>query len=365
VKRSSSDGTRGRVIVAAVLGVMLVAPLAAQQPQQREHVVKRGDTLWDIARAYLNNPFLWPLIYEANRQVVENPHRIYPAERLVIPPLPGELRPTPETPVQPVVTMVSETRRSRFYTPPDTSAESTVIGGIAPTAYRVQPKEFHAAPWLADSAQLDVLGSVFKSDEPHTEKDKLSIMFHPFDRVHIAYEGTRRPRPGDLMLVVSLGRKIPGYGRIIEPTGVVRVDSLMSNTMLGMITHQFGALTTGDLVIPMDSFPGNLIGRAMPLPSGPEGEILDFLVTQPIYGTQDVGFVSVGAESGVKVGDEVVAWLPTRRPERDRDERLPPQQISRMLVMRVSGRSATVRVIQVENSALRAGLPVRVVARMP
>ena len=277
MKRSSADGTRGRVIAALMLVAIVAAPLAAQQPQRREHVVKRGDTLWDIARAYLNNPFLWPLIFEANRQVVENPHRIYPAERLVIPPLPGEMRPTPEAPRQPVAEVTGgEMRRTRFYIPQDTSRPSALIGGIPTVLYRVQPKEFHASPWLADPATLDVRGSVFRSAEPRNDEDILSILFHPFDVLHVAYEGTNRPRPGDLMLVVAVGREVPGYGHLIEPTGVIRIDSLSSETMLGMVTHQFGGLTTGDLVIPMDSFPSNLTQRAVPVSGGPEGAIIEF-----------------------------------------------------------------------------------------
>jgi hypothetical protein len=370
VKRSSSDGTRGRIVAAAVLVVLSTAPLIAQQPQQaaqREHVVKRGDTLWDLARAYLNNPFLWPLIYEANRQVVENPHRIYPAERLVIPPLPGELRRTPEVqpPAAAGVATGGDLRRTRFYVPEDTSSESTLIGGVAPVLYRVQPKEFHAAPWLADSASLNVAGWVFKSAEPRNDKDKLSVMFHPFDRLHIAYAGTARARAGDLMLVVSLGRKVPGYGRVIEPMGVIRIDSLASNTMLGMVTHQFGGLTTGNLVIPMDSFPGNMTSLPTPMTNGPQGAIVDFLVPQPVYGTQDVSFISLGSEAGIKVGDELASWVPARRPVSGRTEELPPQDIARLLVMRVTGQSATVRVIHLQNPVLRTGLPVRVIARMP
>ncbi len=31
--------------------------------EARVHVVQRGDTLWDLARQYLNNPYLWPQIW--------------------------------------------------------------------------------------------------------------------------------------------------------------------------------------------------------------------------------------------------------------------------------------------------------------
>ena len=31
------------------------------------HIVERGDTLWDLSKRYLNNPFLWPQIWDKNR----------------------------------------------------------------------------------------------------------------------------------------------------------------------------------------------------------------------------------------------------------------------------------------------------------
>ena len=55
------------------------------------YVVKRGDTLWDIAGRFLSKPWLWPEIWQANPQV-QNPHLIFPGQVLSLVYIDGEPR---------------------------------------------------------------------------------------------------------------------------------------------------------------------------------------------------------------------------------------------------------------------------------
>lgn len=66
-------------------------PLTADAPN--EYTVKTGDTLWDISKVFLRDPWYWPEIWYVNPQV-ENPHLIYPGDVLKLVYVDGQPRVT-------------------------------------------------------------------------------------------------------------------------------------------------------------------------------------------------------------------------------------------------------------------------------
>lgn len=74
-----------RYVVAAGLSLALILGVGITSNAASEYVVKKGDTLWKIAKNYLGSGTLYGKIKEANKELIKNPNRIYVGWKLTIP----------------------------------------------------------------------------------------------------------------------------------------------------------------------------------------------------------------------------------------------------------------------------------------
>jgi len=71
--------------VAKVNDTNLTAPTPEPKDETVYYEIVKGDTLSKIAKHFYGNAAKYPVIFEANREVIKNPDLIYPGQKIRIP----------------------------------------------------------------------------------------------------------------------------------------------------------------------------------------------------------------------------------------------------------------------------------------
>jgi LysM repeat protein len=113
--RTGTGQLIGVVMALSLTPAWAVDPAPPAAPGSPDYVVRKGDTLWGISRQLLEDPLLWPRLWEENPSI-KNPNLIFPGERLAVPgktleaapvpaaqPAPSPAPPPPPAPAPPVV----------------------------------------------------------------------------------------------------------------------------------------------------------------------------------------------------------------------------------------------------------------------
>jgi nucleoid-associated protein YgaU len=86
---ASSEALEKAVLLAGnvkgVEKVMAVTVKAADEPKVEYYEIKSGDTLSAIAKKYYGDAMQYPRLFEANREVIKDPDKIYPGQKIRVP----------------------------------------------------------------------------------------------------------------------------------------------------------------------------------------------------------------------------------------------------------------------------------------
>ena len=372
-----------RAFALAVAAATLAAsPLAAQEPAAipATHTVKKGDTLWDIAKMYLNDPFLWPEIYRLNTNIVEDPHWIYPGEELTLPggtPAPGGAQVVSEDQVEQPAAPIAEAPRQPVGTTVFAAANrkkaisASRFGGTANTYQHtaVRAAEFYSAPWLDSSQGPAGSGVIVRTanipgEVRGVQRDKFNIN----DYVFITLPKGVVAAKGDQLLVYEYGEDLGNGSRVMRPTGQVKIISIEgTDAVLARITNFYGEIWVGQHIMPLEHFALNPDARPAPLLLGTEGKVVYIPSQVTIGSVQDYIILDVGLKDGVKIGDQFTIYRPSFKEQMTDGPpvTIPEGTIGRVQIIRVTELGATALVTDIRNPAIFPGANARLTARMP
>ncbi|HVE32398.1 MAG TPA: LysM peptidoglycan-binding domain-containing protein [Gemmatimonadaceae bacterium] len=359
---------RGGLALSLALSATVSFAARAQQtadPAPKTHTVKRGDTLWDIAKLYLTDPFLWPEVYRLNTDVIEDPHWIYPGEILKLPGEPAKVvavaPPAPAPAPAPAIPQAAEPPK-----PAPAPRDSVVVVNAvqAPTSV-VRVGEFVAAPWVDENGGPRRHGYIVESAElpgiASADRSRVRL----YDRVFIAQPDTATGRK--LYLTYRLGPMLTDFGQIVIPTGVIEVPrpAQPGEAAVGRVVRMFDEMLEGQRLIPLDTSAAIVSGRPTRIADGMHG-MVRWVGGEPVLGTvQTYVVIDISRRDSLTAGDQIELYKPRQKPTEGRDLALPEISIARAQVLRVTPYGATAIVFSQEQPKVEQGAAVRVSAKMP
>lgn len=363
---------RSNRLAVLVVGVALApatasaqADTAAARPADRAavgdtaalHVVRRGDTLWDLAIQYLRDPFGWPSIYRENRDVVENPHRIYPGERLRIPggvaPADAVARGGTPTPAAPATVGGIAVTPAGADTAGGVSFVVTLddrLGGEAERAAR-RLADYLAAPYVAPVGGPPSLGHVEAVERGLASSAVDTRALALGDEVRLVFAPGAVPTPGARIVVAALGDRV-GDGQVVRPTGIVEVAEFEGAIARAKVIVVLDDLREGQRLYPLPPEPS----EPAPSPAGASVRIAWVENGSTLPGLQDWLVLSAPAGSGVSEGAEVEFVRPARGAARG----VEVEVLGRARIVRVTPFGASAYITHVEQSGIGVGVAGRV-----
>ncbi|GHE40185.1 LysM peptidoglycan-binding domain-containing protein [Vulcaniibacterium thermophilum] len=307
-----------RVALTAALLTIASYGIAAEMREGHPdtYVVKKGDTLWDIAGRFLKRPWLWPEIWQANPQI-KNPHLIYPGDVISLAYLNRVAQVTPGPRQEAPIDAIPLAQVEPFL------KNMRVVDDIESLPYVVALEEDRLRGTQGQLAYVKGLegaqpGQRFAIVRPtvrytRIDRDDCCDLFLKDD---LDYRGRRLLFEGALWtnaFVAENGRELLGYELAQLTTGTVsRVPGDgVDTTTLVMDASAGREVRVGDRLVPVEAQPYDL--RFFPHPPKQSLEygrarvlaIADMLTSG---GPRDVVALSVGSRDGVDNGTVFSTW---------------------------------------------------------
>ncbi|MGF6417378.1 nucleoid-associated protein YgaU [Stenotrophomonas sp. AN71] len=306
---------RFRTVVAAAM--LTVAAYATAVEVNGGHpdtyVVRKGDTLWDIAARFLQKPWLWPEIWQANPQIA-NPHLIYPGDvlslayldRVTVASKPG---PRQEAPIDAIPLAQVEPFLKQLSVV-DSVKQLPYVVGLEDSRLRVSGGDTVYVR-LAD-AQVGQRWAVVRPTVRYAQ---------PKPTEDLTANGDVTPGSGNLWKAYNAPnarRGVLGYelaqvatGTITQvPGGQVEASTLVLDKNVGG-----REVRAGDRLVPIEAKPYDLQFVPHVPAAGVEGVDVRVLAVTDMFtagGPRDVIAISAGRTQGVDNGTVFSLWRPGR-----------------------------------------------------
>ncbi len=280
--------------VAATTEAPKPVQLTANYPS--EYVVKKGDTLWDIASMFLKDPWYWPEIWQRNPQV-QNPHLIFPGDILTLIYVDGMPRISVARPEDGVLRRETTDMSGRKVVKLTPSIHRQSLSEAIPSIPADAIRQFLTRPRVVNSDVWDDAPYIVGSDDDHLVlgSDNKVYVRGELDKERVRYSVFRRgnrlidPESGDLLgyeIVYAGQAKITNFG---DPSTAI-------------LTKTTREVLLGDRLLPTDK--GAIDQQYYPkLPEKPVyGQVISLFDAISSIAKHQIAVINRGSNHNLEVG---------------------------------------------------------------
>jgi hypothetical protein len=238
------------------------------------HVVRKGDTLWDLCGSYYANPWGWPKVWSYNPQIV-NPHWIYPGDQI-------RLRDANDPMAQ---------RREQA-----AGSGGRLGGKVPPHTVFMRDQGFLGDP------KRDVWGEVAGSAEDQ-------MLLSDGNHVYVMMRPGVELKPGQTLTIftpVRTPEEVPGArkppGEIVSVKGTIKIDQFNPKTRVarGEVVESLDVIERGFRVGPVgrqfDVVPPKKATQNV------QARVLSSPYPHKVLGQHQLAFLDHGSEDGLEPG---------------------------------------------------------------
>ena len=361
-----------RFLVALLILLGTSVPVDAQHSgiapsgkKGRLHVVKVGDTLWDLSQQYLGTPWVWPSIWTEND--IENPHLIYPGDMIWI--TEGEMRkvtaeeaarlmhgvdvPAAQPELEPEPSAGNASASTRAADEGSKNDPFAALDSSSPDITRtVNYPGLHRFSYVTEEELRGAAPILGSHDEAYwTSQERRTIVSLGEGQAHM----------GDTYTLFRTRRRVvhPTTGVVMgyftQILGKAEVVEIHPETSFVKIVAAYAEIEPGDRLMPYSELPTEFTAQS------PEGKVAGVIVAQMPYRQYtlegDLVIIDRGMQHGVNSGAELQVYRAGREvvdPVTLGRVLVPDDVIGQMFVLRASD-STSVALVQTANREIRVG----------
>ena len=256
-------------------------PLSTDAPD--EYVVKTGDTLWDISKVYLRDPWYWPEIWYVNPQV-QNPHLIYPGDVLKLVYIDGQPRLTIAERGGDGTKRLSPQVRREPLSDAITAIPYDIVASFMGRPTLLDKEQVKTAPYVVAMRDGHIIGAT--GNELYARGIEDAALDSRYSVIHVEEE-IRDPENNDLL----------GYTGIYVGSGPIATEGDPAKLVL---TESSREALQGDKL-----FPESIEVNMDFVPHAPESEIDATVIavqSHTVIGQYNVVALNRGSNSGLEAG---------------------------------------------------------------